>query len=70
MNKMPAKEIEKRLGLQYAQLLKESPQTAAIYKDCQEVIHTSLSIMEHYNKISMAIKTRVPARRSANAFAQ
>lgn len=70
MNKMPAKEIEKRLGLQYAQLLKESPQTAAIYKDCQEVIQTSLSIMEHYNKISMALKTRVPARRSFNAFAQ
>lgn len=68
----PAKEIEKRLGVQYAQLLKDTPQAAAVYKDCQQVIETSLNIMEHYNKISLAIKSRMPARKapspSANAF--
>lgn len=68
MNKMPAKEMERRLGIQYAQLLKESPQTAAIYKDYQEAIHASLNVMEHYNKISLALKSKLPTKRSANAF--
>ncbi len=66
--KLPAKEIEKRLGVQYAQLLKDTPQASAVYKDCQQVIETSLNIMEHYNKISLAIKRKLPAKKSSNAF--
>jgi hypothetical protein len=67
--KLPAKEIERRLGLQYAQHLKENPQTASVYKDYQEAIQTTLTFMEHYNKISLAIKNKLPARKSAsNSF--
>jgi len=51
-----AREIERRLGEAYAQNLKESGQAPQVYQDCKEVIQSSLGIMEHYNKISLAMK--------------
>lgn len=66
--KMPPKEIERRLGMQYAQLLKDTPNNAAIHRECQEVIQASLTVMEHYNRISMAIKSKLPNRNNAGGI--
>lgn len=51
-----AREIERRLGEAYAQHLKENPNADSVYKDCKETIQSSLGVLEHYNKISLAMK--------------
>ncbi|WP_373531970.1 hypothetical protein [Vampirovibrio sp.] len=51
-----AREIERRLGEAYAQNLRDNPSTESIYKDCKETIQSSLSVLEHYNKIALAMK--------------
>lgn len=53
---MDAREIERRLGQAYAQHLKENAPTGTVYREAQEVIQSSLSVMEHYNKISLAMQ--------------
>lgn len=53
--KMDNREIERILGQQYAQLLKENRDTS-LYRDSQEVVKGSLDLLEHYNKISMLIR--------------
>lgn len=53
-NKLSAKELERKLGLQYAQVLKES--RSEVYRDCKEAIDASLGIMEYYNRIAMAMQ--------------
>ena len=68
MKKMPAKEMERRLGMQYAQLLKDTPQNSTVHRECQEVIEASLSVMEHYNRISLAIKSRLPNGNKGGVF--
>jgi hypothetical protein len=68
MKKMPAKEMERRLGLQYAQLLKDTPASSTVYRDCQEVIEASLTVMEHYNRISLALKSKLPGKKTAGVF--
>ncbi len=50
------REIERRLGEAYAQHLKENSPTSGAYQDAKEVIQSSLSVLEHYNKISLAMK--------------
>jgi hypothetical protein len=50
------REIERRLGEAYAQNLKENPHAAHIHEDCKEVIQASLGILEHYNKVALAMK--------------
>ena len=50
------REIERRLGEAYAQHLKENTATAGVYQEAKEVIQSSLSVLEHYNKISLAMK--------------
>jgi len=63
------RDIEKRLGQQYAQLLKESTHNPAVYSDCKEVIQASLSFMEHYNRLSLAIQNKIPSKAArATAF--
>jgi hypothetical protein len=68
MGKMHPKEMERRLGMQYAQLLKDTPQNTTVHRECQEVIEASLNIMEHYNRISLAIKNRLPNKNNAGVF--
>ena len=66
----PSKEIERKLGLQYAEMLKENPHAQDVYRDCQAVIENSLQVMEHYNRIAITMKNalgRGNANRS-NAF--
>jgi hypothetical protein len=63
-----SRDIERRLGQQYAQLLKESKHNQSVYSDCKEVIQASLSFMEHYNRLALALKTKIPAQATANAF--
>jgi hypothetical protein len=68
MGRMSPQEVERRLGEQYANALKENPQFASVYKDCKDVIEASLSVMDHYNRMALNIQTmgrRVSA--SANA---
>ncbi len=67
MNK--GRNIERQLGMQYAQLLKDTKQNPAVYNDCKEVIQASLSVMEHYNRLAMALKIKpmVPAHAHAHA---
>lgn len=62
------RDIERRLGQQYAQLLKESKQNQSVYNDCKEVIQASLSIMEHYNRLALALQNKRLAQATANAF--
>lgn len=50
------REVERRLGEAYAQNLKENAYSQHVYQDCKEVIEASLGIMEHYNKIALAMK--------------
>lgn len=56
MQKMSAKEVERRLGLQYAQTLKDNAQFISVYRDCEEVISGSLDLLERYNRVAMAMK--------------
>lgn len=62
--KMSTQELERRLGQQYAQVLRDTRHTG-VYQDCEEVIHTSLGIMEYYNRISMALHNRKARRQMA-----
>jgi hypothetical protein len=51
------------LGLQYAQVLKESPAQAHLRQDCKEAIDASLRIMEYYNRIALSMQNvKVHAR--------
>ncbi|HEY9745880.1 MAG TPA: hypothetical protein V6C99_06645 [Oculatellaceae cyanobacterium] len=60
---MSTKELERRLGLQYAQVLKESPAQAHLRQDCKEAIDASLRIMEYYNRIALSMQNvKVHAR--------
>lgn len=69
METLTSKEIERRLGEQYAQALQDNPQFASVYKDSADVIRTSLSIMEHYNKMALNLKSRLPNKqRTAGNF--
>ncbi len=60
-HKLSNKEIEQMLGQRYAQLIKETPGMASVYRDCEEVIQGSLALLEHYNKVTISLKTR-PAK--------
>lgn len=62
------RDIERQLGQQYAQLLKENGKNTSVYNDCKEVIEASLSVMEHYNRLALALKNKMPARATAGAF--
>ena len=68
MARMSDKEIARRLGLQYAQVLKDTPANPAVYQDCKEVIHASLQVMDHYNRIAIAIKSKLPGGKTAEVF--
>ncbi|HWU43681.1 MAG TPA: hypothetical protein VN132_09595 [Bdellovibrio sp.] len=67
MQKKNPRDIERALGQQYAQLLKESPASSSVYNDCKEVIQASLGVMEHYNRLSLALQKKVPAHAHASA---
>ena len=58
-------EVQKVLGEQYAQTLKDNRDLSA-YKDCKEVIEASMAVMEHYNRIALQLK-RAP-RKIAGIF--
>jgi hypothetical protein len=68
MAQISTKEVERRLGEQYAQALKDNPQFTDVYKDCEGVIHSTLSVMEHYNRVTLAIQSM--ERRRGGAFAR
>lgn len=63
--KLSVQELERKLGQQYAQLLKESRVDASVYKDCKEAIDASLGIMEYYNRIALNLRN---ASRAVGAF--
>lgn len=64
--KISAKELERKLGLQYSQVLKENRSEVPLYRDCKEAIDASLGIMEYYNRIAMAMQSN---RGKARTFA-
>ncbi|MGE0201094.1 MAG: hypothetical protein AB7P76_09010 [Candidatus Melainabacteria bacterium] len=51
------KAIEQFLGQQYADALRNSPQGASVYRDCEEVIQGSLSLLDRYNRINMWMRS-------------
>jgi hypothetical protein len=55
---MTNEEIQSFLGQQYADTLKENKDTAGIYRDCEDVIHGSLALLERYNKVRLAMGSR------------
>ena len=57
MAKMSQKEVERRLGLQYAQTLKDNAAHMALRKDCEDVIQGSMDLLDRYNRIAVAMKT-------------
>jgi hypothetical protein len=65
---MSTQEVEKKLGQQYAMALKENPQFISVYRDCEDVIHGALTMMEHYNKIAMAMKNKDFGKQMAGMF--
>jgi len=66
--KMSTKEIERRLGLQYAQVLKENASTASVYRDCEEVIQGALTLLDHYNRVAVAMKSKTTGKKLAGMF--
>ena len=73
--KVSSRDLERKLGQQYATLLKEARLEAPLYRDCEDAIHASLSIMEYYNRITVSRKSfgkkqpPISARTQAQAFA-
>ncbi len=51
-------EVQRVLGMQYAESLKENKEVQGIYKDCEEVIHGSLGLLEHYNKVRLMMQQK------------
>ncbi len=68
MRRMSPREVERRLGQQYAQTLKDNLQFASTYRDCEDVIQTSLNLMEHYNKVTIALRNRTSSRQATAVF--
>jgi hypothetical protein len=64
------RDVEKKLGQQYAQLLKESAKNPTVYQDCKEVIQISLSIMEHYNRLGLMLNDMVNQKSPSFARAE
>jgi len=63
------RDVERRLGQQYAQMLKECSHNPSVYADCKDVINASLNVMEHYNRLSLAIKQKMTKpQEKASAF--
>lgn len=64
-----SRDTDRQFGLWYSQVLKESSHNPAVYTDCKEVIQASLNFMEHYNRLSLAIQNKIPAKAArATAF--
>lgn len=59
------REIERRLGEAYAEMLRQNPHAENPYKDCKEVIQSSLGVLEHYNRIALAMKGTFQRKRPA-----
>ena len=56
MSQQNGADINRLLGQRYAQMLKETPAASAVHEDCEEVIRGSLALLEHYNKIRLALR--------------
>ena len=52
-------EIEQYLGMMYAETLKDNKDAMEIYKDCEEVIHGSLDLLQRYNKIRLNMASKL-----------
>ena len=63
MAQLSPKEIEQMLGQQYAEVLQNNPQAQGVYKDCKEVINTTMAGLEHYNRMMLTLKNLTTPRR-------
>lgn len=54
---MTNREIESLLGRQYAETLERNKDVADIYRDCEDVIHGSLQLLERYNRIRLSMRS-------------
>jgi len=66
--KLSPKELERKLGQQYSQILKDTKQDSPIYRDCVEVIHTALDMMEYYNRVALNMKGLKTGIKKVTAF--
>ncbi|WMU93335.1 hypothetical protein EMOOHJMP_00141 [Microcystis phage MaAM05] len=64
-----SREIERRLGEAYAEMLRQNPHADNPYRDCKEVIQSSLGVLDHYNRIALAMKGAFSPKRRAFATA-
>ncbi len=64
-----SREIERRLGEAYAELLRQNPNAENPYRDCKEVIQSSLGVLDHYNRIALAMKGAFSPKRRVFATA-
>lgn len=68
MKRMTAQEVERQLGARYAETLRNNPHFVSVQQDCQDVINTSLDLLEHYNKVTMAVKSKTSSKQFAGLF--
>ena len=65
---MTPQEVEQRLGMQYAQTLRDNAQFVSVREDCSEIINGTLNLLEHYNKVTMAIRSKSNPKNVAGLF--
>jgi hypothetical protein len=63
MGQLSPKEVEQMLGRQYAEVLQNNPNAQAVYKDCKQVLDTTMAGLEHYNKMMLSLRNLTTARR-------
>ncbi len=54
---MSNRDIERMLGQQYAQMVRDTSHGGA-YQDCQEVIRAGMDMLDKYNRIALQLKKR------------
>jgi hypothetical protein len=54
MSKLPPKEVERLLGVQYAEVIARAPQP--LRQECKDIINNSLEFMEHANRVALTLQ--------------
>jgi len=54
---MSNREIERLLGQQYAQMVKDT-KTAEVIQDCEDIMRTGMDMLDKYNRIALQIKNK------------
>lgn len=56
--KMSNRDIERVLGMQYSQMVRDNKELTSIYKDCKDVINGSLDLLDKYNRMNLVLKQK------------